>query len=223
MENDAQQKITEPVTSERSQAVQTVTPSRQNPKHRGRFQNARPDRKKGPRAERARSEFDQKILAIRRVTRVASGGRRFSFSVALVLGNRKDSVGVGTGKASDTSLAIDKAAKNARKHLLRLSLTKTASIPYEVGTKYASARVFLMPAHGRGIIAGSALRDVLELSGARDISGKIFSGSKNKLNIARATVKALSEFAAPKDTAAGARKQENPETVAEQVPVGANR
>lgn len=131
---------------------------------------------------------------------MAAGGRRFSFSVALVLGNRKGSVGVGTGKAGDTSLAIDKAAKNAKKHLLKLSLTKTSSIPYEVRTKYSSARVLIMPAPRRGIIAGSALRDVLELAGIHDVAGKIFSGSKNKLNIARATVKALGEFASKINT-----------------------
>lgn len=155
--------------------------------------NGRPERKRS-REERPRSEFDQKILNIRRVTRVASGGRRFSFSVAIVLGNRKGSVGVGTGKAGDTSLAIDKATKNAKKHLLKLALTKTSSIPYEMRVKYSSARVLIMPAKGRGLIAGSALRDVLDLAGVRDVAGKIFSGSKNKLNIARATIKALTEF-----------------------------
>ena len=155
--------------------------------------NARPERKRH-REERVRSEFDQKILTIRRVTRVASGGRRFSFSVAIVLGNRKGSVGVGLGKAGDTSLAIDKATRNAKKNLLKLSLTKTSSIPHEVRVKYSSARIMIMPAKGRGLIAGSALRDVLDLAGVRDVAGKIFSGSKNKLNIARAAVMALSEF-----------------------------
>jgi small subunit ribosomal protein S5 len=125
---------------------------------------------------------------------VASGGRRFSFSVALVLGNRKGSVGVGTGKAGDTSLAIDKATKNAKKYLLKLSLTKTSSIPHDVSVKYSSARIMLRPAKGRGLIAGSALRDVLDLAGVRDVSGKILSGSKNKLNIARAALKALREL-----------------------------
>ena len=158
------------------------------------------DRKR-PREERVRSEFDQKILNIRRVTRVASGGRRFSFSVAIVLGNRKGSVGVGTGKAGDTSLAIDKATKNAKRHLVKLSLTKTASIPHEVRVKYSSARILIMPAKGRGLIAGSALRDVLDLAGVRDVAGKIFSGSKNKLNIARAATKALSEFSSPRQVA----------------------
>lgn len=193
MENDITKTVA-PAVAPKADAV-SATPATADAKQpRARFQNARPDRKKGPRTERVRSEFDQKILAIRRVTRVASGGRRFSFSVAIVIGNRKGSVGVGTGKAGDTSLAIDKAAKNAKKHLLKLSLTKTTSIPYEVRTKYSSARVLLMPAPRRGLIAGSALRDVLELAGVRDVAGKIFSGSKNKLNIARATVKALSEF-----------------------------
>ncbi len=179
-----------------TQAVPQKGKAASDSRGRGGFRgggSGRPERKRS-REERPRSEFDQKILNIRRVTRVASGGRRFSFSVAIVLGNRKGSVGVGTGKAGDTSLAIDKATKNAKKHLLKLSLTKTSSIPYEMAVKYSSARVLIMPAKGRGLIAGSALRDVLDLAGVRDVAGKIFSGSKNKLNIARATIKALGEF-----------------------------
>lgn len=152
-------------------------------------------RKMPPREPRVKPEFDQKLLEIRRVTRVASGGRRFSFSVALVAGNRKGSVGVGTGKALDTSIAIDKAFKNARKHMVKLSL-KNDSIPYDVSSKYCSARVEIRPAPSRGLIAGSAVRNVLELAGVKDVSAKIRSGSKNKLNIARATVEALSQFKA---------------------------
>ncbi|MDO8482820.1 MAG: 30S ribosomal protein S5 [bacterium] len=188
-----------PITPGVSSAAPVKDKGAFDPRGRGGFRGGsgsgtgRPERKRS-REERPRSEFDQKILNIRRVTRVASGGRRFSFSVAIVLGNRKGSVGVGTGKAGDTSLAIDKATKNAKKHLLKLSLTKTSSIPYEVRVKYSSARILIMPAKGRGLIAGSALRDVLDLAGVRDVAGKIFSGSKNKLNIARATIKALGEF-----------------------------
>ena len=185
-----------PATSVVSSAAPAKDKGAFDSRGRGGFRgggSGRPERKRS-REERPRSEFDQKILNIRRVTRVASGGRRFSFSVAIVLGNRKGSVGVGTGKAGDTSLAIDKATKNAKKNLLKLSLTKTSSIPYEMRVKYSSARVLIMPAKGRGLIAGSALRDVLDLSGVRDVAGKIFSGSKNKLNIARATIKALTEF-----------------------------
>jgi small subunit ribosomal protein S5 len=143
------------------------------------------------RRERVKSEFDQKILNIRRVTRVSSGGRRFSFSVSIVIGNKNGKVGVGIGKAGDTALAIDKAAKNAKKNLVEIKRTKDHTIAHEVKAKYNSARVMLMPAKGRGMIAGSAVRDVLELAGISDINTKIISGSKNKINIARATVRAL--------------------------------
>jgi small subunit ribosomal protein S5 len=189
-------------------ASANVSVSRDAFSSRGGFRSGRPDRKRS-RDDRVRSEFDQKILTIRRVTRVASGGRRFSFSVAIVLGNRKGSVGVGIGKAGDTSLAIDKATRNAKKNLLKLSLTKTSSIPHEVAVKYSSARVLLRPAKGRGIIAGSALRDVLDLAGVKDVSGKIFSGSKNKLNIARAAIKALSEFTNNQSLTTNNKKTEN--------------
>lgn len=151
----------------------------------------RGDRK--PRREpRAKPEFDQKIIDIRRVTRVSSGGRRFSFSVALVAGNRKGRVGVGTGKAGDTSLAIDKALKNAKKNMIDVPLTKSTSIPHEVYAKFNSARVEIKPARGRGVAAGSSVRDVIELAGLKDVGAKLRSGTKNKLNNARAAIKALS-------------------------------
>jgi small subunit ribosomal protein S5 len=146
------------------------------------------------RRERVRSEFDQKILAIRRVTRVAAGGRRFTFSVALVVGDKKGRVGVATGKAGDTSLAIDKAARAAKKNAIRINTTTDMSIPHEVQAKYCSGVVKMMPAKGRGIIAGSAVRDIIILAGLKDINAKILSGSKNKLNIAQATIKALSSL-----------------------------
>ena len=159
------------------------------------FRGGSSDRKGGPkrsaRPEKVKSEYDQRILNIRRVTRVVSGGRRFSFSVAILIGNHKGSVGVGTGKAGDTSLAIEKALKDAKKNLLKVQTTKDMSIAHEVDAKYASARVVIRPAKGRGLIAGSALRDIFELGGIGDISAKIISPSKNKLNIARATIKAL--------------------------------
>lgn len=146
------------------------------------------------RRERVRSEFEQKILSIRRVTRVAKGGRRFNFSVAIVVGDKKGKVGVGTGKAGDTSLAIDKAVRVAKKNAISINTTSDMSIPHEVETKYSSAVVKLMPAKGRGIVAGSAVRDIIILAGLKDINGKILSGSKNKLNIAQATIQALTSL-----------------------------
>ncbi len=114
-----------------------------------------------------------------------------TFSVALAIGDRKGMVGLGTGKAVDTSLAIQKAQKAAKKNMLKLKLTKTQSLPHEIVAKYGSAKVMMMPNRGRGMISGSATRDMLLLAGVKDVTTKIFSGSKNKLNNARATMKAL--------------------------------
>lgn len=152
----------------------------------------------GPRGtgERTRPEFESKIIQIRRVTRVVAGGRRFAFSVALIAGNRKGSVGVGVGKAGDTSLAVEKATKNAKKNMIKVRLSPEMMIPHEVSAKASSGRVLIIPAPGRGMVAGSSVRNVLELAGIKNVSAKILSGTKNKLNNARAAVKALSQIKA---------------------------
>jgi len=150
-------------------------------------------RKAAPRREaRVRPEFDQKIISLRRVTRVVTGGRRFSFSVGIVIGDRKGRVGVGLGKAGDTPLAIDKAVRDAKKNMIQVKTTKTGSIPHEVDAKFSSSRVHIMRAPGKGILAGSSVRTVLEFAGLKEVSAKIFSKSKNKLNNANAAIKALS-------------------------------
>ncbi len=145
--------------------------------------------------DRPKPEFDQKMLSIRRVTRVVSGGRRMSFAVSLVIGDKKGSVGLGTGKSNDTSLAINKAVRNARKNMIKIKTTKNMSIPYDVSAKFGSARVMIMPNRGKGLVSGSATRDILNLAGLKDVTSKITSGSKNKLNNARATMLALSQVA----------------------------
>ncbi len=147
--------------------------------------------RRGPRPPRAKSEYDQKMITIRRVARVVAGGRRFSFSVAIIIGNKKGKVGVGLGKAGDTTLAIDKAVRDAKKHLITVSLTKDSSIKHEVAAKYCAARVSIMPAPRRGLIAGSSVRSVLELGGITNVAAKLHSGSKNGLNNARAAIEAL--------------------------------
>jgi len=191
---------TEATTSEATSAPVKKVDPRLDTRNRGgdkprEFKKNR--RQSSRRRERPRSEFDQKMLGIRRVTRVSSGGRRFSFSVAMVIGDRKGRVGVGTGKGNDTALAIEKATKSAKKNMIKVRTTLDMSIPHDVKAKYSSAQVMIMPAKGRGIIAGSALRDILELAGVKDVNGKILSGSKNKLNIAQATLKALGELKVP--------------------------
>lgn len=155
----------------------------------------RPGGKKfGKRGERPKPEFDQKIVSIRRVTRVVAGGRRFSFSVAMVTGDKKGSVGVGIGKASDTALAIEKAFRDAKRSMVTIKRTEDGSIPYDVEAKYTSSHVLLRPAKGKGLVAGSSVRTVLELAGIKDVSGKLLSRSKNQLNNARATIEALKQF-----------------------------
>lgn len=154
-----------------------------------RFQPVR--RARTNRKERARSEFDQVTIDVRRVARVVAGGRRFSFSVTLVIGDHKGRVGVGVGKGADTALAIEKATRNARRNLIQISRTKSDSIQRRISAKYSASNVVIIPSAGRGMVTGSAMRVVLELAGITDVIGKILSRSKNKLTIARATIKAL--------------------------------
>ena len=155
---------------------------------------------RGPRkfAERPKPEFDQKILSIRRVTRVMAGGRRFSFSVSMLIGDRKGSVGIGLGKSNDTSLAIQKAVASARKNMIKIPLTADMSIKHDVQAKYKASEIFIMPNKGKGLVAGGAVRDILNLAGIKNVTGKILSRSKNQLNNARATVKAFQKLKATK-------------------------
>lgn len=137
-------------------------------------------------------DVDQKILDIRRVTRVVAGGRRMSFAVSMIIGDKKGVVGLGTGKGNDTALAIAKALKDAKKNAIKIKMTDKHSIPYNVSAKYTSSKVLIFPNGGKGLVAGAAIRDIAVIGGLKDISAKIVSGSKNKLNTARATMKALS-------------------------------
>lgn len=149
--------------------------------------------KGGPRDER-RSEFAQKLIGIRRVARVMAGGRRFNFSAAIVIGDKKGRVGVGVGKAADTQLAIEKATRAAKRSMITLPLTKTRSLPFDVSAKYCASEVQIRPAAGRGLVAGSSVRSVLELAGVSDVTTKLLSRSKNPINNARAAMKALAKI-----------------------------
>ena len=161
---------------------------------------------RGGRAPRERGEFDQVTIDARRVARVMAGGRRFNFSLVVVIGDRKGRVGVGLGKGVDTALAIDKATRDAKKHLITVSRTKSNSIPHQVQAKYASSTVEIIPSEGRGLVAGSALRTVLDMAGVTDVVTKIHTRSKNKLTIARATVAALKKLSAEGRPASDGRK-----------------
>lgn len=165
-------------------------------------QGARRDRggdrrpRSGERDER-RSEFAQKMIGIRRVARVMAGGRRFNFSVCIVLGDKKGRVGVGLGKAADTQLAIEKATRDAKRKMITVNLTKNRSIRHNVEAKYCASVVQIRPSAGRGLVAGSSVRTVLELAGVSDVTAKLLSRSKNSINNARAAVDALKQVSMP--------------------------
>jgi small subunit ribosomal protein S5 len=184
------------VKTEEVQTTPEVQGGEKRPQNdnRGGRGDRRPNRRTPRRDTRVKPEFDQKIVSLRRVTRVVAGGRRFSFSVCLVAGNKKGMVGVGQGKATDTPLAIEKALRDAKKNMITVNTTKNMSIPHDVDAKYASSVVRIMPAPGKGILAGSSVRTVLELAGLKDVGAKLFSRSKNSANNAYVAVKALKKL-----------------------------
>ncbi len=154
----------------------------------------RPDRKKNDRRDGGRrrepSEYEDVTLAIDRVTRVVKGGRRMRFRAVVVLGNRKGKVGLGTGKATEVQASIQKAQRDAKRHMIIVPMNGT-TIPHEVNVKHKAARLRLMPASkGTGIIAGGPLRTILDLAGVQDILAKRF-GTNNKLVNAQAAMLAL--------------------------------
>jgi small subunit ribosomal protein S5 len=141
-------------------------------------------------SRREKPEFDQKLLELARVTRVVKGGRRFRFRATVVAGNRNGKVGVGVGKGVDVSESVRKAFNSAKKNMIQIK-RRNSTIACDAKAKFGSARVMLKPAKpGRGIVAGGAVRSVVELAGIRDIVSKS-QGSANKLSVARATIKAL--------------------------------
>ncbi len=172
-------------------AVPTATPAPRAERARGSLRGRSPRMGARNRPPRERGEFDQVTIDARRVARVMAGGRRFSFSIVVVIGDKNGRVGVGLGKGADTALAIDKATRDAKKHLITIIRTASGSIPHQTKAKYASSLVEIIPSPGRGLVAGSAMRTVLSLGGITDVVTKIHTRSKNKLTIARATVNAL--------------------------------
>ncbi|HDQ16871.1 MAG TPA: 30S ribosomal protein S5 [Candidatus Vogelbacteria bacterium] len=139
-------------------------------------------------------EFDHRVVDVRRVARVMAGGRRFSFSVVCILGDRRGRVGVGIGKARDTALAIEKAQNNAKKNMIKVLLNENKSIPFQTEAKYGASEIIIKPSPGRGLVAGGSVRVLLDLAGIKDVNAKIISRSKNKLNNARATIEALKKL-----------------------------
>lgn len=144
-------------------------------------------------------DLGELLIKVNRCAAVVKGGRRFSFSALVVVGNRSAVVGYGFGKARQVPGAVDKANKDGRKHLQRIPMTAWGSIPHEVTGKFCSAKVRLIPAsEGTGIIAGASVRAVAEMSGIRNLLSKSY-GSTNPINLVKATLDALGQLRTPEE------------------------
>jgi small subunit ribosomal protein S5 len=143
-----------------------------------------------PKMPREEKQFDERVVAIDRVARVVKGGRRFRFRALVVVGDRKGSVGAGTAKGADVTAAVAKATEVAKKNLVKAPVEK-GTIAHEQEAKVAGAHILIKPAApGTGLIAGGVVRIVLEVAGVKDVLSKSL-GSSNKINLAYATIKAL--------------------------------
>ncbi|OLP16256.1 30S ribosomal protein S5 [Leptolyngbya sp. 'hensonii'] len=149
------------------------------------------NRRKEKRTREKETDWQERVVQIRRVTKVVKGGKKLSFRAIVIVGNERGQVGVGVGKASDVIGAVKKGVADGRKHVVDVPLTKANSIPHPVSSSGGGAKVMMRPAApGTGVIAGGAVRTVLELAGVRNILAKQL-GSGNPLNNARAAVNAL--------------------------------
>jgi len=138
-----------------------------------------------------KSEFDSNILDLSRVTRVTQGGKHMSFRALVVVGDRKGRVGFGVEKGKDVQIGVDKATRQAKKNLIKVPMVNE-TIPHAVYIKFKASKVMLKPApKGSGIIAGSAVRVILELAGVPNVSSKIIGKTKNKITIVKATFEAM--------------------------------
>ena len=147
------------------------------------------DQRRGPRRSDPRDR-DEVVVKINRCATVVKGGRRFSFSALVIVGDKKGKVGYGFGKANEVPSAVEKAVKDARKRQSHVVL-KGATIPHEVMGRYGAARILLMPApEGTGVIAGTAVRAVVESAGIRNILTKSY-GTNNPVNLVKATIEGL--------------------------------
>jgi len=139
-------------------------------------------------------DWQERVVQIRRVTKVVKGGKKLSFRAILVIGNEKGEVGVGVGKAGDVIGAVKKAASDGRRNLVSVPLTKNNSIPHIIEGRAGAAKVIMRPsAPGSGVIAGGSVRSVLELAGVKNILAKQL-GSSNPLNNARAATDAFNKL-----------------------------
>lgn len=156
------------------------------------------EKKRQRQPEAPKSEYEEKVLHINRCSKTVKGGKRFSFSALILVGNGKGKIGLGFAKANEVADAIKKASESAKKNLIDFQ-TEGTTIPHEITVSWDGAKVFLKPAaEGTGVIAGSKVRSVLELGGIKDVVAKSL-GSNNPINLVRATFKALTSLKSRSD------------------------
>jgi small subunit ribosomal protein S5 len=154
------------------------------------FMEQRRPRKSNNREDQGAREFDQKVVEVTRVTRVVAGGKRMRFRALVVIGDHKGRVGMGLKKGTDVAESVNKAINQAKKNIITLPLVNE-TIPHEVKMKYKASRLMLRPARqGTGVIAGGAVRSVMDLAGIKNVIGKMI-GSSNKVNNIKAVFKAF--------------------------------
>ena len=151
-------------------------------------------RERSNRFPEKKSEYDSEVLEINRVTKVTGGGKTLRFRAVVVIGNKKGKIGVGVEKGQDVAQAVDKAEKAAKKSMFTVPILND-TIPHEVYAKFGAAEILLRPQKkGRGLVAGGTVRVICQLAGIKDISSKMLGATRNKLNNAQATLKALKEL-----------------------------
>ncbi len=163
--------------------------------------NRKPRNNGERKVSKPKSDLEDKVIEIRRVTKVVKGGRQFRFAATVVVGNKKGLVGLGTGKAHEMPDAVKKATQAATKNVVKIDLIDNRTISHDITVKEGAVRVMLKPAkEGTGVKAGGPVRDVLELAGVKDVLSKSL-GSSTKINAARATLRALKGQKSPEHVA----------------------
>jgi len=184
------------------EAVETAEPEKKTNERK--FNNRG---QKGPRArrdnkpEKVSDGIDKKMVNVNRISKTVKGGRKMRFNAVVVAGDRNGKVGVGMGKATEVTLAIEKASVDAKRHMVKIDISGT-TIPHEVVGEFETTKVLLMPAReGNGVIAGGKVRDVVELAGIKDITTKLY-GSNNPVNCVKATFNGLMKLRSAEKIAA---------------------